>query len=387
MYSNPEWPSDDGSCASEISESSCLSRKSLFDSTRKLCAWTTQSHSVFTAVSNSHTAMNVANATTAIPTVTYSCVWIKPVFSVRVLIIVSLLVALLSGPLYMLSDKLVDVLLSPTQADIDAQHSKVAEQRNSAVVKIDMITDDSAVTAQKLKPRGQASMLHVTTELSTALAQKHDSAALLFDKLSHCSTVSSVASDRFDTLEQLRSAVLQYASCLPTVQEQKCFLSHWAVWVVRTDRHSDENDDHANVDSLIDSFKSVNLDSLASELDHAIAKADFYISKLTQDPPSHQGVELLQLFMDDLIGRDSRAAQVLHNHVQCFESQFVVTWGLKCLTVSVLIVLNMYAILLCLLYGRKQGHMWQRGWLYASIVNLLLDVCVKQVSDHRLIDV
>jgi hypothetical protein len=47
---------------------------------------------------------------------------------------------------------------------------------------------------------------------------------------------------------------------------------------------------------------------------------------------------------------------------------------------SVLLMVNGYFIFSCMLYGRSQGLVWQRGWLIGSVVNLLLDIFVKQVN-------
>lgn len=103
------------------------------------------------------------------------------------------------------------------------------------------------------------------------------------------------------------------------------------------------------------------LDYLCVELDSVKKAAIQKIQDLKPLPPAHVGIRILELFALDLIGRDSHRASVFHNQFNAFETEMVVSWGSKCLAATVLILLNMYFIFACMLYGQKQGLEWQKG--------------------------
>ena len=67
-----------------------------------------------------------------------------------------------------------------------------------------------------------------------------------------------------------------------------------------------------------------------------------------------RGEMLLQLFVLDLIGRKSRQGKIFSNQIEG-KSTFVVTWGAKSLLVAGIILMNLYFVLTCMLYGRAHG--------------------------------
>ena len=119
---------------------------------------------------------------------------------------------------------------------------------------------------------------------------------------------------------------------------------------------------------------------LDDELHDVKALADYWAEELKGKPSVYTGVKVLELFVMDLIGRHSHEADIFSNQVNPFTDTVVVPWGLKCLAMSVLLMVNGYFIFSCMLYGKSQGLVWQRGWLIGSLVNLLLDIFIKQVN-------
>jgi hypothetical protein len=68
------------------------------------------------------------------------------------------------------------------------------------------------------------------------------------------------------------------------------------------------------------------------------------------------------------------------NQLKIFSSDLVVTWGFKCVLLSVLMSVNAYFIFTCMLYAMDKGPAWQHRWLVASVINLFVDMGFKQIN-------
>lgn len=68
-------------------------------------------------------------------------------------------------------------------------------------------------------------------------------------------------------------------------------------------------------------------------------------------------MRLLDLFVTDLIGRDSKKARVFMNQSQSFRQERVVTMGLKSLLLAAIIVANLFFIFCCILFANSKGDL------------------------------
>jgi hypothetical protein len=111
-----------------------------------------------------------------------------------------------------------------------------------------------------------------------------------------------------------------------------------------------------------------------------VAEADIWINKLRSIPTDQAGVQILELFVRDCLGQHSMEATIFTQKVQPLRNAYVMTWGIKCVAFSCLLIANLYFIFSCLLYGRNKGWEWQKGWLYTCLVNLLVDIFINSVT-------
>ena len=97
--------------------------------------------------------------------------------------------------------------------------------------------------------------------------------------------------------------------------------------------------------------------ALNEEFQQVTKASEEWKKALKQTPPATQGIRLLQLFVQDLIGRKSRQAKVFVNHLeeQQLEEKMVMSLGAKALAFAVILLLNGYFIFSCMLYGREKG--------------------------------
>lgn len=128
---------------------------------------------------------------------------------------------------------------------------------------------------------------------------------------------------------------------------------------------------------------SVNETALAAvklELEDVNAQANKLVAEFKNAPPSVTGVRILELFAKDLVGRDTKNAKIFENQAEVVQNEFIVTWGVKCVALSILLLINLYFIFACMLYGKEKGVKWQQGWLIASVINLILDIFIRQMN-------
>jgi hypothetical protein len=96
-----------------------------------------------------------------------------------------------------------------------------------------------------------------------------------------------------------------------------------------------------------------------------------------------EGCELLKLFFVDLLGRTSSQARILENNLNCYiiRDKRVVSWSIKCMTVTMLVCTNIFFLYSCLLYGNEKGRAWQNAWLLNSVVNILIEIFFNNVTE------
>ena len=101
------------------------------------------------------------------------------------------------------------------------------------------------------------------------------------------------------------------------------------------------------------------------------------VAKLHQLPEENVGIEILTLFILDLLGRDTPAARIFLRKVdEDFKSTRVVTNGYKGLMLVAVILINMFFIYYCMLYGFVKGVAWQRAYMFACIIQLVMEVLI-----------
>lgn len=313
----------------------------------------------------------------AVPATAMHCVWLRPAFDPTVLIIISLLVVLISCPVYTITNHLLSILNATTPMDLAQQEkqAKVLHEKAKLQLRVaDKGDNDSTYLDYLENSKNQAHRTFlrstkINPNLHTKLVQiqTHE---MGFHKLN-----SKNFKSEFSNPETLLSELSEYAATLDD-KDFEDFSLQWGVLCssVRAgvkSKHSRRKQQRIQMRCI---------DALSIEMQSILEKTRKQIQVLMEFPERHRGLRILQLFVLDLIGRDSRQAKIFENQLENFESELLVTWGVKCLCASALIVLNLFLIFTCMLYGRRQGMVWQRGWLIASMVNLLLDITVKQVG-------
>ncbi len=365
VFYDIQWPSDDGRCALFTASTACLQDKSLFNSANPKCEWTS--------------SLDAASGKSGI------CSWKQPDFDPNTLIVISLVVVLVSGPIFVILSTLINfVLLAPTTDVLQREQAHLLSRRLAAVATTTATSGltqpvASVVTSiddgedqgneQTAKPRAFSSLTVVDSNLKSFRLQAQRSqrfvsvvktSSLSFADNDLHNAKCGLFRDSFGVAENLWTDVNLCLGRLNSREKQR-FRSQWGLDL------SPEESFHIR-------------EAVSRELAEVVEESNHWIQVCRGKPLAFVGIKLLELFVQDLIGRRSRQAKIFAHEVNPFTNSVVITWGVKCMVVSLLILINGYFIYSCMLYGKSKGLDWQRGWLIASMVNLFIDIFIKQVN-------
>ena len=310
------------------------------------------------------------------------CVWKKSTFQPLTLIILIVLVNTVATPIYIVITYLIDgVLLAPTAEDVVEQVEYVRYRRKSAVQvanrrqreALSLSLPASVAPLQLGEQQQQQQQGEEQQQEQCEQKQQHD------HQQQHEQNQEGGPSERFlkpvvfKTFSKVDERVLKRQQNMrETMNRSKLFQSIDADRAVQ-ETHFDSFDNlitdlsyHSNflVGRKRKDFKAkwpidnkqamAALDDEFKEVGKATMK---WKQTLKQTPPATRGIRLLQLFVQDLIGRKSRQARVFVNHLekQQLEEKMVMNLGAKALAFTVILLLNGYFIFSCMLYGREKG--------------------------------
>jgi hypothetical protein len=94
------------------------------------------------------------------------------------------------------------------------------------------------------------------------------------------------------------------------------------------------------------------------------------------------GLEVFQLFIADLLGRDSPAAKIFQSKLgEDFEQTKVVKYNKKVLAGAVLVTLNILFCYYSILYGSVRGETWQMIYLGACLAQFFIEICINETLE------
>ena len=121
------------------------------------------------------------------------------------------------------------------------------------------------------------------------------------------------------------------------------------------------------------------LESAAREIEAEVERTDQLASTLRKAlakfTVQHAGMDILHLFIMDVLGRRTKAAQIFQSKFEeDFQSTRLVSLTAKMLASTALIFMNVFFIYYSLLQGFRKGVVWQRQYLQACIVQFFIEV-------------
>uniref|UniRef100_A0A7S3M5U4 PKD/REJ-like domain-containing protein n=1 Tax=Spumella elongata TaxID=89044 RepID=A0A7S3M5U4_9STRA len=114
---------------------------------------------------------------------------------------------------------------------------------------------------------------------------------------------------------------------------------------------------------------------ILKELRYVKTEAAKRTEKLRNATDQHTGLEILHLFIIDLLGRNTSAARIFEiKSAEDFKHTKVVTKWAKRMAVVAIIALNAFFVYYAMLTGYQRGVSWQRVYLFACIAQFFVEI-------------
>jgi len=114
---------------------------------------------------------------------------------------------------------------------------------------------------------------------------------------------------------------------------------------------------------------------IAREVARVQRESKYRVSKLYSYPDENIGLEIVHLFVLDILGRDTRAANIFSNKCdEDFKKTKAVSWSSKALASAVLVLINCFFIYYAMIKGYVKGIEWQRAYLSACVIQFVMEI-------------
>jgi hypothetical protein len=122
--------------------------------------------------------------------------------------------------------------------------------------------------------------------------------------------------------------------------------------------------------------------TLMAELQFVTAESAKKVDKLNIATDAHTGLEILHLFIKDLLGRDTPAAIIFETKSEeDFKHTKVVTRTSKRLAILALVMINAFFVYYAMLTGFRKGLAWQRVYLLACIIQFVVEIVLFETME------
>ena len=378
-------PSDDNSCKNWLIEDECLARKSVFDSSQFYCKWS------MIYDDNS-----------------FPCNYRTPETSLQEALVIAVFVSIVTALFLRPTEYLFELLSAPTadSVKVKAAYVRTGKRMSNAARRMSIV----AGSAMQTTVQSLAGSIHNTqvVGMSSRILPATTSSAQNLARLSMTSVASKNAlkvaaikqneriipyrnrqeqlDDHHDEkrkkLQEGMKHVTPAKKSAHTIFERLCKDINRQREVLRSSelRVFDAQwclDDCGNflmnrVDNLFSFQREENVaKKIRFELESVRRESQKRIKSFQFATDTDIGLELLHLFVLDLLGRKTPSARIFVSKAEeDFKRTKVVTKGAKWAAIAALVGLNIFYSYYSILYGFSQGVAWQQEYLVACLVQM-----------------
>mmetsp|Transcript_27237 Transcript_27237/g.37411 ORF Transcript_27237/g.37411 Transcript_27237/m.37411 type:complete len:938 (+) Transcript_27237:1783-4596(+) len=398
LFYNLQSPADDGTCIQMASELQCLERKSPLDPYQTYCSWSVDS----------------------------GCAYQTPVFTQRMILAMTMLISVTTSIFLRPMGYLFELLSAPTansnnnSNDLPAStvstithatqpflYNKKVSTRNIVGVEACLIPND-AENAQEV---AHVSASLITVRANSLLHRHHANVAALLFKLrreesflneNEYEDSSSISSNELASLSLSfsRSITDSHPDIVdhvvdadgnvsaihnsPTIHDRFLESIRLQRMVLRSSAELKYFDAQWGIESSAETlqFQPHILRKIFRVIDNVAMLARGKVEMLKLASNKHTGIEIIHLFIVDLLGRDTTSAKIFEQKIRDdFKRTQIVTMFAKYLAGMILFLMNILFAYYCVLFGFVQGVAWQRQYLFACIVQMLVEIFINETLE------
>lgn len=390
------FPNDNGKCATYTTRTACLNERSPFDTSQTFCSWELQED-----------------------TQTYECIFLEPNFNWSSFILLSVIVAVFTAPVNLLVDFLFDILFSPTadsikvaaeestvkkvgrRVSVGIRRASVAGQQiaenlsrkartsfiqafknDKNVPENALVIPESAMEAQSLAYTSMKDMISDIKTNNERVLDRRKSAREASFKTKNRRTPTTVLASPIgklnspieDLFNELCFDIVEQRRALKSSEQEEFDLA-WGI---------DPTGEFSRQQSSFLWFilKKSSKQIIKEELAIVQKEARSSTEKLRLATDMHTGLEILHLFVLDLLGRDSSAAKIfIAKSDQDFRHAAVVTQFVKMIAWGMVVFLNLFFIYFSMLRGLERGMRWQKVYAGACLMQMWVEVVFYETTE------
>ena len=426
-----QGPDDDGSCSRYYTKTTCLSRKSLFDSTETFCTWTSESNDSGTC--------------------SYHVIDVSFEVGVYCAIVASIITALLLRPV----EFLFAVLAAPTRSSSAIRpdstsnslvNKSLPSRRSMMISKSTQGSQPTSIWGILNQRAKNLTARFIPEETKVAYRQARMSIMIPMNSLNldtlkidtrrNSTTINQeftrLCKDLAYTRDCLISSVDNDTTAIvkqidirevPDNNDSEMIDFFDDVWGLKHDNNlmsniqrysntnksktielekddsiasveevsSEDSNEHYDVFStlqrrlstlLIKSQKIQPVEQeisvttiMKDELDYVKEESLHWSELLSNAKDDRIGVEILQLFIQDLLGHNTPAAKIFHAKAEeDYTTMSIVNKKQKIASIIILFILNLFFIYYSILRGYQKGVKWQYSYVFACMIQSVADI-------------
>lgn len=363
------YPSDDGSCVLHLSESDCLQRKFIFDPSKTYCTWQAVTYVLVDDDS-----------------VYYECVFADPKFSFTTAMYVSMMISFATCIFMDPLEYLICLLGSPalSRSTVSESRSKSGPISDNSFAAPEGVhgmetdiekssfpreTEATNMAFDHSQPSGaKRTLVNLSFHRQLPFSSLLKSEILLGLNLS----IPNAVFHGIRNMEQLEYA-LQSCRKLLIAAQYSDVAGFDRVWCLDSSNGQFLSLTSTKSDAPMFSMYSV----VAEEQDKVQRTARLLTAELSEVESREEiGFEIMVQFIQDLLGgNESAAARIFSMKMELeYEKVLRITLWVKVLIVMFIIGLNGFFFYFTLLRAISKGLIWQRSYLLAWLLQVILDV-------------
>jgi hypothetical protein len=127
-------------------------------------------------------------------------------------------------------------------------------------------------------------------------------------------------------------------------------------------------------------------DMIKKQLKFVHSQSRIKYEKLRLASDVQTGTEILHCFILDILGRDTAVAKIFEAKTEeDFRHSYVLTRNVKALAWLTVVLLNIFFVYFTLLRGLERGLDWQKSFLFACIIQIIVEVTFYETSECALV--
>jgi len=415
-----EFPDDNGECKNYTTEEDCTEATLPYDMSRSMCSWKRHDSSVHEEDGSSR------------------CVYSDPELTIEVVVLFSVVVAMFTAPMNLFVDFLFELLSSPTQESLhqeefdrngfvnrltrrlSATARRLSNAASSATQSLTNAISShfnrqssgtfiSLRSSKHLPPRVQESHILATAAskniipsirqtndgfISRRKIERQQSLVEVGDRSDYIPVLSCAKNtiDSMQAVEGDEAAVeLLFAELMVDIVDQRKLLQKHLLEAFDSKWRINAHCEFLSSDPVM-SYRYMCCQNITNkQCEEEVIKSELlYVKKATEEKSAslvnassaHIGMEIIQLFCLDILGRDTVVAKIFKNKSEYdFSNRWIVNKWVQVLSWVVVILINLFFVFFSMLRGLERGKRWQKMFVTACLIQIAVEILFFETSE------